>query len=392
MTYNFDTYINRYNTDSLKFDTKSRYGQPEDVLPMWVADMDYPVLPKVTEAIHNRAEHPAYGYTYAGEDYYNSVMAWMHNRHSYVTDKDWYVITPSVVFALAVAVRAYTKPGDGVMINTPVYPQFFNIIVNNDRKIVKSPLILRREKEDYYEMDYAQLEEEIVKSKIKLYILCSPHNPVGRVWTKEELLTLGDILKRHNVLLVSDEIHMDFVYSGYQHHVFAGINKEFEDFTITCTSPSKTFNLAGLKIANIIIANKELRRQFVAEIVKTGYTEPNIFGMVSCQAAYRFGAEYVDQMMQYLEDNVKFVREYIGTHLPKVKLSHIEGTYLMWLDFLDYGLSQKEINKKLMYEAKLWLNAGDRFGEEGNGFQRINIAVPRSVLKQGFVQLTRAFS
>ena len=392
MVYDFDSVINRYNTNSLKFDMKKEYGQPEDVLPMWVADMDFPVLPEVTKAIMSRAQHPVYGYSVAGDDYFKSVMEWMKKRYSYITEKEWYVTAPGVVFALAVAIRAYTKPGDAVMINTPVYPQFYQVIKNNERKIVKSPLVLHRNEEDHYEMNFKEIEENIIKNDVKLYILCSPHNPVGRVWTKEELLTLGSILKKHNVLLVSDEIHMDFVYSGYRHHIFAGLKKEFENFTITCTAPSKTFNLAGLQIANIIIADEELRKQFVREFRRTGYAEPNIFGVEACQAAYEYGAEYMDQLVSYLEDNCKIVKDYLHTYLPKIKIAHIEGTYLMWLDFLDYGLSQLELNNKIKLDAKLWLNQGDKFGEEGVGFERMNIAVPRSVLQQGLDQLREAFS
>ena len=392
MGVDFDRLIDRYNTNSVKFDFKKEYGQPEDVLPMWVADMDFPVLPEVTNAIKKRAEHPVYGYSVAGDEYYKSVMDWFENRHSYQTKKEWYVITPGVLFALGVAIRAYTEPGEGVMINTPVYGQFYKVIASNGRKLVKSPLVLHRELEDRYEMDFTGLEEKIVKNQVKLFILCSPHNPVGRVWTEAELLTLGGILKKHNVLLVSDEIHMDFVYSGYRHHVFACLRDEFKEFTITCTAPSKTFNLAGLQIANIVIANEELRKKFVKEMRKTGYSEPNIFGMVACQAAYTYGAEYMDQLVEYLEKNVKLLQEYLSAYLPKIKWSHIEGTYLMWMDFLDYNLSQESINNKIRHQAKLWLSSGEIFGEEGVGFQRINIAVPRSVLIQCLNQLKETFS
>lgn len=392
MVYDFDTVVNRYNTNSLKFDMKDKYGKPEDVLPMWVADMDFPVLNEVKEAIHRRADHPVYGYTYAGEEYYNSVMDWMKNRHSYQTEKDWYLVGPGVVFGIAVAIRAFTKPGDGIMINTPVYPQFFSVISKNDRRIVKSPLTYRRLEENQYELNFADIEEKIKSQNVKLYILCSPHNPVGRVWTKQELTTLGTILKKHNVLLVSDEIHMDFVFTGYRHQVFAGIRKEFSDFTITLTAPTKTFNLAGLQIANAIISNPSIRKEYLRELQRTFYMEPNIFAIEAGRAAYSHGVAYMDQLLQYLEENVKLVKEHIHTYLPKVKLSHMEGTYLMWLDFTEYGLPQGEINEKMLRKAKLWLHPGELFGEDGNGFQRFNIAVPRSVLRQSLTQLTEAFS
>ena len=391
MRYNFDTPINRYHTNSLKFDFKKAYGQPEDVLPMWVADMDFPVLPEVTKAIIRRANHPVYGYTMALEEYYKSVMEWMETRHSYHTKRDWFIITPSVVFSLGVAIRAFTKENGAVMINTPVYGQFFKIIVNNDRRIVESPLVYQEDTKRY-ELNFHDIETKIVKEQIKLYILCSPHNPVGRVWTKEELLTLGSILKKHQVVLVSDEIHMDFVFKKYRHNVFSTLKEEFEEFTITCTSSSKTFNLAGLQNANTIIANKTLRREFLRELKKSGYNEPNIFGMVACQAAYECGADYMDQLVDYLWQNVEFTKEYVSQYMPKLKITPMEGTYLMWLDFREYGFSSEEINHRLMYQAKVWIQEGKQFGEKEDGFYRMNIAVPRSILKQCLEQLREAFS
>lgn len=392
MIYDFDTPINRYNTNSIKFDHKKQFGQPEDVIPMWVADMDYPVLPDVTEAIIRRANHPVYGYTEGGNEYYQSVMEWMQKRHGYGTKKDWYIITPGVIFALSVAIRAYTEPEDSIMINTPVYRPFFRSIEQNGRKAIKVPLQYDRQDVDRYVMNFTEIEEKILENNVKMFVLCNPHNPVGRVWTKEELMTLGDILKKHGVLLVSDEIHMDFIYSGHKHHVFAGLREDYQEFTITCTSPSKTFNLSGLQIANTIIVNPKLRMKFIREMRKTGYDHPNIFGLEACQAAYEHGADYLDQMVRYLESNKEYAEDYIRSNLPKIKFSPMEGTYLMWLDFQDYGLSKEEISKILMHKAKIWLNQGEIFGEEGSGFQRINIAVPRQQLIHCLEQIKKAFS
>ncbi len=389
--YNFDEPFDRYKTGSLKFDFKKEHEQPEDVLPMWVADMDYPVLPDITEAIIKRAKHPVYGYTLCGDDYYKSVMNWMQHRHGYETKKEWYITTPGVVFAIAMAIRAFTKPGDAVMINTPVYYPFSSAILKNDRKLITSSLLYKEEKIGRYEMNFAEIEERIIKNKVKLFILCSPHNPVGRVWSSEELIEIGAILKKHKVLLISDEIHMDFVYTGYRHHVFAGLRKEYEDFTITCTAPSKTFNLAGLQISNIIIANKTLREQFALEVSKTGYDEPNLYGLIACQTAYNYGAEYVDEMLTYLEGNIQFAEEYLKKYLPKVKVTKMEGTYLMWLNFNEYGLTTEELNHRITHQAKLWLDPGEIFGIEGEGFQRINIAVPRSTLVTCLEHLKKAF-
>ena len=323
MQYNFDTPIDRYHTNCLKFDYKKEYGQPDDVFPMWVADMDYPVLPEVTEAIIKRAKHPVYGYTLASDAYYESVMRWMETRHQYITEKEWYTVTPGVVFAIAMAIRAFTNPGDAVMVNTPVYAPFFKTVRNNDRIVVECPLVYERKEMDEYRLDFAEIEKKIAENNVKMYILCSPHNPVGRVWTEEELRTLGNILKKYNLLLVCDEIHMDFVFSGHKHHVFAGLSKEFEDFTITCTAPSKTFNLAGLQISNIIISNEGMREKFRAEMSKLGYEEPNVLGLEACQAAYEYGADYMDQLVKYLEENKKLVIDYLAEHIPAIKLSLI---------------------------------------------------------------------
>lgn len=390
-TYRFDQEINRYNTSCLKYDFKSRYNKPEDVFPMWVADMDFEVPQVITEAIKKRAEHGIYGYTIGDDRFYNSLISWMQTRHQYETKKEWYLQIPGVVFGLAMAVRAFTNPGDAVMVQTPVYYPFYKCIENNHRVVVKNSLIYEKDGTPAYRMDYDKIEEDIVKHQVKLFILCSPHNPVGRVWTEEELIRLGEILERHQVLLVSDEIHMDFIFGQRKHHVFAGLKPSFENFTITCTAPSKTFNLAGLQLANLIVSNEEIRERLRAEIQATGYAEPNVFGLVACQAAYESGGDYLDHLIEYLEGNVAFVKEFLKENLPKVKLIEPEGMYLLWLDFNEYGLSSQEITDIIVKKAKLWFNAGEIFGDEGLGFQRINIATNRAVVERAMNQLKDAF-
>lgn len=389
-TYNFDREINRYNTSCLKYDFKGRYNKPDDVLPMWVADMDFFVPEEVTDAIKKRAEHGVYGYTIGDEAFFDSLIRWMKIRHGYETEKDWYIQTPGVVFGLAMAVRAFTNPGDAVMVQTPVYYPFYKSIENNGRRIVKNPLIYERDQTPAYRMDYELLEEDIVKNNVKLFILCSPHNPVGRVWTKEELIRLGDILEKHKVIMVSDEIHMDFVFGERKHHVFASLKPSYESFTITCTAPSKTFNLAGLQLSNLIVSDEKLRNELKREIACTGYAEPNIFGLVACQASYDYGAEYLEQLISYLEGNIAYIKDFVANYLPKVKVVEPEGTYLLWLDFTEYGYSAKELNYILLNEAKLWFNSGDIFGPEGEGFERINIATSRSVIERAFSQMANA--
>lgn len=391
-TYNFDQHINRYGTDCIKFDFKSHYKKPEDVLPMWVADMDFAVPDDVTEAIMERARHGIYGYTIAGEEYNQAVIGWMKRRHGYTIEQDWILQTPGVVYAIVMSIRAFTNPGDAVMIQTPVYYPFYKSIYNNGRKLVTNPLIYQKDKEVAYTIDLKQFEQAIIENDVKLFVLCNPHNPVGRVWTREELMGMGEILKRHNVLVVSDEIHMDFVFSGHKHLVFAGLSEEFEHMTITCTAPSKTFNLAGLQLSNIILANETLRTKLRQEINATGYSEANVFGLVACQAAYEHGDEYVDQLNEYVQGNIDYIDNFLKENLPKAHLIRPEGTYLLWIDFSEYGISIEKMNERILHKAKLWFNSGEIFGVEGKGFQRINVATNRLVIEQALEQLKDAFS
>jgi cystathionine beta-lyase len=347
--------------------------------------MDFRTSSRILDEIHKRAEHGIFGYTETGEEYFNAVSGWLKKHHSLEIKENWLVKTPGVVFALAMAVKAYTNEGDAVLIQQPVYYPFTEVIADNSRVVVSNDLVLNDEGK--YEIDFDDLEDKILKHHIKLFILCSPHNPVGRVWTKSELEKLADICLRNDVIVVSDEIHQDFVYEGYAHTPLLNIDKRLEQICITCTSPGKTFNLAGLQISNIIIPNPQLRHSFKKQIAAAGYSQLNTMGIIACEAAYKYGEEWYEALKKYLQGNLDYLREYLKNELPDIKLIEPEGTYLVWLDFRKLGLPEKELENMIVNEAKLWLDSGAIFGKSGEGFERINIATSRSVLKEALDRL-----
>lgn len=387
----FDKVVNRKGTRSLKYDFSVKRGYPEDVLPLWVADMDFPTSSYVEDALVNVARHNIYGYsnTQEGDGFFEAVSGWMKRHHDFEVEREWHVKTPGVTFAIAHAIRALTKPGDAVIIQQPVYYPFSSIIRENKRKLVSSDLVI--DEEGRYHMDFEDFEKKIAENDVKLFILCSPHNPVGRVWTKDELITLGDICKRHGVYVFSDEIHFDFIWKG-THHVFQDLKEEYKDFTITATAPSKTFNLAGLQQSNIFIPNESIRRKFKAEISATGYDEPNIFGITAAQAAYESGDEWYNAATAYIKSNIDFAADFVKDNLPGVKLIDTQGTYLIWLDFRNLGINAVELDDILINRAKLWLDSGKIFGKAGEGFQRINTTCPRSVLKEALDRIAKVIS
>lgn len=392
-TYNFDKIINRKGTNCLKYDYAVERGKPADVLPLWVADMDFTVSEEITKSLHAAVDHGIYGYTQPKDAYYNAITNWMEKNHNWKTKREWIMKTPGVVFALGAAVKAFTKPGDAVLIQNPVYYPFTNIIRDNDRRVIDNTLVYEKrvtEGKSQYSIDYEDFERKIVQENIKLFILCNPHNPVGRVWTREELQYLGEICLRHHVIVVSDEIHNDFVYPGFEHTVFANVDPRFAEFTVTCTAPSKTFNLAGLQISNIFISNETLREAFQKEIDKTGYDEPNALGAVACEAAYRGGQEWLDQLRAYLLENLNFLRTYLQEKIPQIHLVEPEGTYLVWLDCSELGISGKELDQFIVEKAGLWLDVGAMFGPSGADFQRVNIACPRATLELALDKLKAA--
>ena len=383
----FDNVVDRKGTRCLKYDFAVKRGMPEDVLPLWVADMDFKTSSYVEDAIIEQAGHGIFGYSDALTPYFEIVKAWMNKHHDWEIQEDWLVKTPGVVFALAMAVKAYTEPGDGVLIQQPVYYPFSEVIKDNGRKVVSSNLYLGED--NRYHIDFDDFEKKITEEQIKLFFLCSPHNPVGRVWTKEELIKLGDICVKHHVIVVSDEIHHDFVFKG-KHHVFAGLKKEYEDISITCTAPSKTFNLAGMVMSNIFIPNREMRHKFRKQMDAAGTSQLGIMGLVACEAAYGKGEEWYQAMLAYVKGNIEFTKQYVEENLPGVRMTEHEGTYLVWLDFRETGIGVEELDTLIIHKAKLWLDSGKIFGECGNGFQRINVACPRSILQEALERIKNA--
>lgn len=375
----FDKVIDRRNTRCLKYDFAKRRGMPEDVLPLWVADMDFATSSYIEDALIERAKHGIFGYSEVQTPYFEILENWLKKHHNWDVQEKWLIKTPGVVFALAMAVKAYTEIGEGILIQAPVYYPFYEVIRDNDRKIVENELYLGDD--NRYHIDFEDFEDKIISEKVRLFILCSPHNPVGRVWTAEELVKLGDICVKHGVIVVSDEIHADFVFKG-RHHVFASLKKEFENISITCTSPSKTFNLASMMMSNIFIPNHELKRKFRKELDAAGTSQLGIMGLVACEAAYSKGEEWYRSMIEYVRKNIEFTKEYIAENIPDVSMIDIEGTYLVWLDFHKTGLSAEELDRRIILNAKLWLDSGKIFGKCGEGFQRINVACPRSILKE----------
>lgn len=375
----FDRIIDRKNTRCLKYDFAVKRGMPEDVLPLWVADMDFETSSYIEDALTERVKEGIFGYSDVQTPYFEIIRDWMIRHHDWEPQEKWLIKTPGVVFALAMAVKAYTDSGDKVLLQQPVYYPFSEVITDNGREVVSNDLVLTVD--GTYKIDFADFEQKIIANGIKLFLLCSPHNPVGRVWTKEELEKIGDICVKHGVTVVSDEIHNDFIWEG-THTVFAGIKKEFADISVTCTSPSKTFNLASMLISNIFIPNQILRRKFCKEMDRAGISQLSVLGLVATEAAYAHGDEWYAAMKNYVRDNIAFARAYVEENLPGVRMIDTQGTYLIWLDFRQTGLTVEQLDHKIIYEAGLWLDSGKIFGKTGEGFERINVACPRAVLQE----------
>lgn len=385
--YDFDKEISRRNTNSLKYDFAVERGFPADVLPLWVADMDFPAPKPVLDALHRAVDHGIFGYSEVKEDYYKVVSAWFQKRFGWETKPEWLVKTPGVVFALAMAVRALTEPGDGVLIQPPVYYPFYEVIRDNDRRIVENELVYEN---GHYAIDFSGFEENIRENKVKLFILCSPHNPVGRVWTKAELQRLGEICEKYGVFVVSDEIHCDLALAEHPHTVFPVACPNLAERSVICTAPSKTFNLAGLQVSNIWIPSEEIRRKFKEEIHRSGYSQLNTLGLVAAKAAYETGGEWLLQCKSYLRGNLDFLRAFLQERLPQIRLVEPEGTYFAWLDCSGLGLGRKELNDLVINKAKLWLDAGHIFGRKSEMFQRAVLACTRKTLERALLQLETA--
>lgn len=380
----FDTIVDRKNTDCLKYDFAERRGMPKDVLPLWVADMDFKTSSYIEDAVIERTKHGIFGYSEATEQYFEAVHNWMVKHHNWDVQRRWLIKTPGVVFALAMTVKAYTEPGDSVLIQSPVYYPFSEVIADNNRNVVSNDLYLGED--NRYHIDFDDFEKKIADNNIKLFLMCSPHNPVGRVWTRDELEHIGDICTKYGVTVVSDEIHNDIILKG-EHIVFANIKPEFADITVTCTAPSKTFNTASMLISNIFISNAELRKKFRQQVNAAGISQLSAIGLVATQAAYENGETWYKAMLEYVRENVEYARDYIEKNLAGVDMIDIEGTYLIWLDFRKTGLTAEELDNLIIHKAKLWLDSGKIFGKVGEGFQRINVACPRSVLREALERI-----
>ncbi len=389
MPDSFDTLVDRRGTDSLKYDFAAKLGKPDDVLPLWVADMDFRSPPEVLSALAERSAAGVFGYSDAANaDYFTALAAWYQTRFGWTISPDWLIKTPGVVFAVSTAIRALTSEDDAVLIQPPVYYPFARSIRINRRRPIENELVLA---DGRYGVDLVDFERKIVQNQVKLFILCSPHNPVGRVWTEDELAAMGDLCVKHGVLVVSDEIHGDFVFPGHRHRVFANVKPAFAALSVTCTAPSKTFNLAGLQISNILIPDADLRGKFHEEINRTGYSLPNLMGLAACRAAYTHGAAWLDELKRYLTENLRFIREFLARETPKIRLIEPDGTYLLWLDCRALGMTDRALDDWILHGAKLWLDAGPMFGAGGEGFQRINIACPRPTLECAMRRLKAAY-
>lgn len=376
MKYDFDEVISRRGTLSYKWDSAT----DAEVLPLWVADMDFRTSPAIIEALQRRVAHGIFGYTRVPDAYYQAVTNWFARRHGWNIQREWMIYTSGVVPAVSAVIKALTVPGDKVLVQTPVYNCFFSSIRNNGCTLAASPLLRIG---NTWQMDFEDLERKASDPDVKVFLLCNPHNPVGRVWTREELLKAGEICSRHGVTVVSDEIHCELVYPGHAYTPFASISGDFSARAIVCISPSKAFNIAGLQIANIVVPDEEVRRKIDKAININEVCDVNPFGVTATIAAYTEGEEWLDRLLVYLQTNYKWMQDYCRTHLPDFPISDLEGTYLVWMDCSILHKTSDVLEQELLDESKLWLNAGTMYGAEGEGFMRWNIACPRSVLAEG---------
>lgn len=383
MHYNFDEIINREGTGSVKYDLRARIFTNKEVIPLWVADMDFKTPDFILGAIQKRLEHEILGYTLIPDSFYQSVVHWNMQRHRWKIQPEWISFSPGVVPALNLLVMTYTQPGDSIIIQPPVYFPFFSAVENHGRSLITNPL---RFEKGTYSVNFEDLESKIERNTRMLF-LCNPHNPTGNVWSPEVLRRLGDICLKNNMLLISDEIHADLVYDGFKHTPAASISEDMARITITCMSPSKTFNLAGLSTAYLIIPDPLLRSQYEKTLDHVHVGAGNIFGFIAAEAAYNYGEEWLLQLMDYLEGNLRFLQEFLGKHLPMIKVIPPEATYLIWLDCSRLGMSDEALRSFMIHEAGLGLNDGPQFGKEGEGFQRINIACPRPLLYEALVKM-----
>ncbi|MDI6844941.1 MAG: PatB family C-S lyase [Candidatus Saccharicenans sp.] len=386
--YDFDTVLDRRNTCSLKWEFCEKVLGVPDVIPMWVADMDFPAPPEVVEAVVKRAQHGAYGYPYIPRSFWSAIIDWMKVRHNWEIKREWLSRCHGVVPALNICVQTYTAPGDKIIVQSPVYYPFFSAVENNGRRIVRNPL---RFENGRWTMDFDDLRKKIDR-RTRMLILCSPHNPVGRVWRREELEQLAEICIKHDLLIISDEIHAEHVYRGHKHIPTASLSPEVAARTITLTAPSKAFNIAGLTTSVVIIPNPKLMNLYQTQLENLGLTVNNIFGLVALEAAYNHGRVWLDALVSYLEDNMDYARQYFEERIKRIKFLKPEGTYLALLDCRDLGLPRKELNEFFLKKARVYFDEGPIFGPELEGFQRMNLACPRKTLTEALIRIEKAVS
>lgn len=388
MSFNFNKIIDRTNNFSAKWSEMNKNFGSNDLLPMWVADMDFLTAPCIMEALKDRLEQGIFGYTTRPSSYNESIVNWLDNRFSWKIKKEWLMFSPAVITSISLLIQNLTQKNDKIMIQEPVYSPFHNIVELNERDLVISPLI--KLDDGSYIMDYEDIEAKI--KDVKIFILCNPHNPVGRVWTREELTRLGQICLKHNVIVISDEIHSDIILKNHKHIPFASISKEFCKNTITCMAPTKTFNLAGLQSSFLVMSNpyyyEVMDRAFSTLDIKRN----NAFSLVATEAAYNYGEDWLDELIKYIEDNVDFAIEYIKTNIPKLKVKKPEGTYLLWVDFNSLNVDEKDLKDALINKGKVALNSGSSFGIGGDGYYRINLACPRAMVLEALKRIEFAIN
>ncbi len=385
--FDFNRVINRQNTSCVKFDGNGGQGYPEDILPMWIADMDFAAPDCVLKALREALDHGVFGYSILGEGYFPAMQNWFQKRFGWRVEQSWHLTTPGVVFALAAAVRAATEPGEAVLVQPPVYYPFYMSIENNGRKLVESPLVYE---DGRYSIDFADFERKIAQNDVKLFILCSPHNPICRVWTRRELERIGAICKKYNVTVISDEIHCDFAFPEHPHTPFVLACPELQEQTIVCTAPSKTFNLAGLQVSNIFIPGETLRQKFQKQLDLCAYHGPNRLGAIACQAAYEGGEAWLDACKAYMRENLDYVRDFLARNIPQIKVVEPEGTYFAWLDCTGLGLTKESLDELFIHKAKLLLDSGAIFGKCAEQFQRVVLACPRATVEEAMARLYKA--
>ena len=388
MKFNFDKIIDRTNNFSAKWSEMNKNFGTNNLLPMWVADMDFLTAPCVMEALKDRLEQGIFGYTTRPSSYNESIVNWLDNRFSWKINQEWLMFSPAVITSISLLIQNLTQKNDKIMIQEPVYSPFHSIVESNERNLVISPLV--KLDDGSYVMDYEDIEAKI--KDVKVFILCNPHNPVGRVWTREELTRLGEICLKHNVLIISDEIHSDIILKNHKHTPFASISKEFRENTITCMAPTKTFNLAGLQSSFLVISNP-----YYYEVMDKAFSildikRNNAFSLVATEAAYNYGEDWLYELIKYIEDNVDFAIDYIKNHIPQLKVKKPEGTYLLWVDFSNLNVDKKDLKNALINKGRIALSDGSSFGIGGDGYYRINLACPRSMVLEGLKRIEFAIN